>query len=252
MKMDPDKADILVHNSGVPLEILSEQSILTPYELDSETISQDPPPLESLSKTYSTAKVEPPIENVVIDDKSETKEVPKKTFAEHVEEDSAEFTQRTLYGALMRMDVWMYILVLIILIVLTFMLYVNLFNSNFFQKLNYPRWAPSGNTLMIIFAIVFILSLLGLWLVSSRPQFVFFISLLSMNIFILLLFMLFTWFAGVILVGSIFIFLGIIFSIFVVVAFFQYNPWAGALQIPYTIFLCLLFVISIQLSQDND
>lgn len=150
-----------------------------------------------------------------------------------------------------RWDLWLYFVFYIIIILFGFLFLVNINNSAFYQRMNYPNWAPSVWILMCIWAFTFIMSLGGLFILLSHTLLAFFMLMLLLNVVILMTVIIIMWFAGLIILSCVFLILGIIYAIFVSVIMSRYTVLGACLQIPYILFLILLLVICFQLSYDN-
>jgi len=160
-------------------------------------------------------------------------------------------TEQTFKHFTVRWDLWLYFVFYIIVLLLSLLFFINVSNTKISQDLIYPTWAPASWVLMLIWAGVFIVSMFSLWVLSSHTHANFYVLLLLMNIIFIMLFIITIWFTGVIILGSVVIAIAILFSIFVCVAMARDSMLAMGLQIPYILFLILLFVISLQISHDS-
>lgn len=161
-------------------------------------------------------------------------------------------TDQTFKYFTVRWDLWLYFVFYIIVLLLSLLFFINVTNTKISQNLVYPTWAPASWVLMLIWAGVFIVSMFSLWVLSSHSHANFYVLLLLMNIIFIMLFIITIWFTGVIILGSVVIAVAILFAIFVCVAMARDSMLAMGLQIPYILFLILLFVISLQISHDSD
>jgi len=161
-------------------------------------------------------------------------------------------TGKTYEYFTVRWDLWLYFVFYIIILLLSLLFFLNVSRTKISQDLVYPTWAPASWVLMIIWAGVFITSIFSLWVLSSNMHANFYVLLLLMNIIFIMLFIITIWFTGVIILGTIVIAVAILFSIFVCVAMARDSMLAMGLQIPYILFLILLFVISLQISHDSE
>lgn len=150
-----------------------------------------------------------------------------------------------------RWDLWLYFIFYIIIILFGILFLVNINNSRFYQRLNYPNWAPSVWIMMCIWFFTFIISLGGLFILLSHTLAAFFMLMLLMNVVILMITIIILWFAGLIILSCVFLILGLLFSTFVAVMMGKYTVTGACLQIPYLLFLIMLLVILFQLSYDN-
>jgi len=236
--------------SDQTLDTLIDSRRYTPFDLQGQY--EDPttklPPLDSLapgsaffSKERDTQKMVP--------------EIQKELFTKSEEPNHEWFdlpTQKTFERFTIRWDLWLYFVFYIIVLLLALLFFTNLSTSKFFQELNYPNWAPTGWVLLLIWGAVFITSMFSLWSLSSHKHANFYVLLILMNLVLLMLFIIAIWFTNVIILGTIVMGIAVLYSIFVCVAMARDSMTAMGLQIPYILFLILLFVISIQMSHNND
>lgn len=235
--------DQLKRLAGQPLSSLVDSRQYTPLDLKGQY--EDPsirlPPLESIAPGATPVSASAPqtihITTTHGEDNLEWFDLP---------------TKQTYKQFAVRWDLWLYFVFYIIVLLISLLFFINVQNSKFFQKLNYPTWAPSSWVLLIIWAAVFITSMFSLWVLSSHVHANFYVLLLLMNIIFIMLFIISIWFTGVVILGSVVIAIGVLFAIFVCVAMSRDSMLAMGLQIPYILFLILLFVISLQISHTSD
>lgn len=246
--MDPSTTH-LKQRSNQPLDTLIDSRRFTPNDLQGkyDDPSTNLPPIYSLSPGEGQ-KIN--ISNV----SSLTSEISEDLLSKKQEYDYESFDlpdEKTFDRFTLRWDLWLYFVLYIVVIMITLLFFTNIYNSKFFQELNYPNWAPAGWVLALIWGVVFITSLFSLWVLSSHQHASFYVLLLLMNIVFIMLFIIAVWFTGVVILGSIVLGIAVLFSIFVCVTMARDSMLAMGLQIPYILFIILLFVITLQMSHDN-
>lgn len=241
--------DQLKRLAGQPLSSLVDSRQYTPLDLKGQY--EDPsiklPPLESIAPGATPASTSASASGVYLSGQSL-----------HLDATSQNYewfdlpTKQTYKQFAVRWDLWLYFVFYIIVLLISLLFFINVQNSKFFREFNYPTWAPSSWVLLIIWAAVFITSMFSLWVLSSHVHANFYVLLLLMNIIFIMLFIISIWFTGVVILGSVVIAIGVLFAIFVCVAMSRDSMLAMGLQIPYILFLILLFVISLQISHTSD
>ncbi len=247
MDLSPEN---LRRRSEIPLSSLIDTRRYTPYDLQRkyENPSKELPSLNSIapgsgytSEILSTSELVPEIQEELLKDKKE---------ANHEGFDLP--TQKTFERFTIRWDLWLYFVFYIIVLLLALLFFINVTNSKFYQELNYPAWAPVDWVLLLIWAVVFVVSLFSLWALSSHVHANFYVLLILMNIILIMFFIIAIWFTGVVILGSVIILIAILYAIFVCVAMARDSLTAMGLQIPYILFLIVLCVISFQISHESN